>query len=718
MPRSVVVATLLLLDWAGAPLALAQIGKSVQIVRVAHGPRIDGRLDDPMWAQAARVTDVTQFAPGSGAPPSEGTEFLIAYDDDNLYIGARLLDSEPAKIKHSQLVQGQAVFNDDYIQILLDPYNNKRTGYIFYVNPNGVQRDGLLFGGLMFNMDWDGIWDAMADIGPDGWTAEMALPFKTLAFDPRSDVWGLNLIRSIRRKREEIAWNHNDRRITLDAAGEIHGLRDLKRGQGLDVVPSVAFSQREQFSSGRSNFLPKPSVDAFYRITPALTAALTVNTDFSATDVDDRQVNLTRFSLFFPEKRDFFLEGAEIFEFGGFGGSTQNGRPFFSRTIGLSATGQPIDIDVGAKLTGKVGDVTVGALAVRQEQSGVIPAQDLFVGRAYVGLFEQSAFGGIVTIGDPTADRSSKLIGLDLNLRDQKLLKGKVIDTKWWVQRSDTEGLDGDDAAYGVALAYPNDDVDLYAGLTEIQQNFRPALGFVNRTGIRQYEARAKYRYRYDGKDHWFRSWLGGVDLFQVDGRSGGLQSRRLALTPFTLDTQPGDQVQVDLIRSTEVLQLPFFLPGGLRVAPGRYDFDRARFNAVTAGFRRVSATLDFETGDFYDGRRRDTRVAVQWRPSSHLFVNAQYQTNDISLPSGEFTARTYSLAGNVAFNVNWAWLNVAQYDNISRRLGVNSRLRWLPAAGQAAYLVVNYDWREDLNGNFQPFFAETTLKFNYTFRF
>jgi hypothetical protein len=689
--------------------------KSVDIVRFEHGPRLDGRLDDPQWATATRVTDIEQYSPGNGEPPTESTVFLLAIDDDHLYIAADFRDSDPGGIKRSQLVQGQAVVNDDYVQFFIDPYNSRRTGYIFYVNPNGVQRDGLLLGGLSYNMDWDGIWDAAAVVTDTGWTAEIAIPFKTLSFDPRNDVWGINLLRSIRRKREELAWSQRDRRITLDVAGEVRGMRGLRQGRGLDVVPSVAFTQRDQMAIGQASFVPKPSLDAFYRITPALTAALTINTDFSATEVDDRQVNLTRFSLFFPEKRDFFLEGAELFEFGGL---AQNGRPFFSRTIGLSATGQPIDLDAGLKLTGSVGRYSVGALAVRQEANGAVPARDLLVGRAFVSLFEQSTLGVIATSGDPVADRDSNLVGVDLNLRDQNLLDGQLVEARLWAQRSDTEGIDGDDGAWGAQLAYPNDRVEASVGFTRIEPNFRPALGFVNRTGIRQLDAAAKYRYRFANGGRWFRTWLGGASLSRIDNEAGALESRALVLTPFTLDTQPGDQVSLDLARHTEVLPRAFLLPGGLAVRPGRYDWDRVRLYGSTAGFRRFAATFDFESGDFYDGRRTDRKLGLQWRPNEHLFLSAQYQTNELELPGREFTARVYSLTGNVAFNVRWAWLNVVQYDNVSGRLGVNSRLRWLPKQGQVAYFVVNYDWREDAFGGFEPFLAETTLKFSYTFRF
>ena len=697
--------------------ASPELGFKLKGATVAHfieAPRIDGKLDEALWSQATLIDDLEQFQPGNGEPPTEKTEFLVAIDDENLYIGARLHDAAPASIKRSQLVQGAAVVNDDYVEILLDPYNNRRTGYIFYVNPNGVQRDGLLFGGMSFNMDWDGIWQGQAQVDARGWTAEIAIPFKTLSFDPANDIWGLNLVRSIRRKREEVAWSQSDRRITMDVTGEIRGMGGVDQGRGLDIVPSFAMAQRERFLSGDSTLLSKPSLDVFYRITPSLGAALTVNTDFSATDVDDRQVNLTRFSLFFPEKRDFFLEDSEVFEFGGL---TQNGRPFFSRSIGLSSAGQPIDLDVGGRITGKIGRYTLGALAVRQAETAGVAARDLVVSRGYVGLGEQSTLGGIFTWGDPTSERRNYLAGVDAVIRNRTLVRDRSIEAKGWAQRSSTEGFEGRDAAWGLSLAYPNDTLDALFSYANLQERFRPALGFVNRTGIQEFVGRGKYRYRF-GNGGLLRSWQGGAEWREVGDQDDRLESRAITLTPFTIDTQPGDTLSLDVIRLTEVLRRPFPLPGGLGVRPGTYEFDRLRLYGSSAGFRGVSLTWDLERGDFYDGRRSDNRFGLSWRPNQHLFFSTQYQSNALRMPTQAFTAKVYALTANVAFNVQWAWLNVAQYDNVSGRLGLNSRLRWLPAPGQSAYLVVNYDWREDAFGNFQPFFAETTLKFNYTFRF
>jgi hypothetical protein len=687
--------------------------KSVVVPKISGRIELDGRLDDTEWQEAVKITDFQQFSPGNGEPPSEPTEFLLALDDDNLYVAVRFTDSDPAGIKRSQLVQGQGVFNDDYAQILLDTFNDRRTGYIFYVNPNGVQRDGLLLGGVSYNMDWDGIWQAASSVNDSGWQAEIAIPFKTLSFDRNADTWGINLIRSIRRKREEVAWSQRDRRITLDVSGELRGMRGREQGRGLDLVPSASISERENFIANSSSVIIKPSLDAFWRITPSLVGALTLNTDFSATDVDDRQVNLTRFSLFFPEKRDFFLEDSEIFEFGGL---TQNGRPFFSRTIGLSATGQPIDLEAGARLTGKIGRNSLGVLAVRQESAGSFEAENVFVARGYRSFGEQSTIGGIITSGDPSGSGNNTLYGVDLALRDQRRYGG-LVEARAWMQQSSTPGRKGDEAAWGASLAWPNDRIEALLSYTEIGRDFRPALGFANRTGISEFLASYSYRHRFE-KGGLLRSWRHGVEASEIRDDAGGLESRRFVIMPFSLDNQPGDILSMGLERQTEVIRRPFVLPGGVRVPVGRYDFDRVRLYGQTAGFRPVAFNWDFGAGDFYDGTRGDARVGINWRPNRHWALGTTFQTNRLELQSGDFTTRVWSMNANYAFNVRWAWLNVAQYDNVSKRIGLNSRLRWWPAQGQVAYLVVNYDWREDARGDFQPFLAETTVKFTYTFRY
>jgi len=697
---------------AAATESSAHSAKSVVVPQLADRIELDGRLDEIEWRGAVRITDFQQFSSGNGEPPSEPTEFLLALDDDNLYVGIRFSDSDPAGIKRSQLVQGQAVWNDDYAQILLDTFHDRRTGYIFFVNPNGVQRDGLMLGGTSYNMDWDGIWQAASSVNDSGWQAEIAIPFKTLSFDRNADTWGINLIRAIRRKREEVAWSQRDRRVTLDVSGEIRGMRGREQGRGVDLVPSVSISERENFRVDNSSMTLKPSLDAFWRITPSLVGALTLNTDFSATDVDDRQVNLTRFSLFFPEKRDFFLEDSEIFEFGGL---MRNGRPFFSRTIGLSATGQPIDLEAGIRLTGKVGRNSLGLLAVQQESVGGMDPESVFVARGYRSFGEQSTIGGIVTAGDPSGGGNNTLYGFDLALRDQRRFGG-LVEARAWMQQSSTPGRQGDESAWGASLAWPNDRIEALLSYSEIGPDFRPALGFANRTGISELLGAYSYRYRFE-KGGFLRSWHHGIEASEFRDDAHRLESRRFYVMPFSLDNQPGDILSMGLERQTEVIRRPFVLPGGVRVPVGRYDFDRVRLYGQTAGFRPLALNWDLSVGDFYNGTLRDGRVSMNWRPNRHWTLGASLQANQVNLQGEDFTTRIWSMNANYAFNVRWAWLNVAQYDNVSKRLGLNSRLRWWPAQGQVAYLVINYDWREDTRGDFQPFLAETAVKFTYTFR-
>ena len=305
------------------------------------------------------------------ASPAERSEFYLAYSERYFYVAARLYDSDPSAISARQMVQGGNMQFDDAFEFILDTFNNGRTGYQFQVNPNGIRREGVFDQPNNLNRDWTGIWRVESKVDDEGWTAEVAIPFNTLNFDPETEEWGFTIARTIARKQEEIAWSSFNRNINPTTTGLITGITDIRQGIGLDIIPSIAMARAKDNVTGIGDDRVDPSLNVFYKITPNLTGALTLNTDFSATEVDNRQVNLSRFSLFFPEKRDFFLQDVDIFSFGGLGGggnfnNNQNGIPFYSRRIGLSSSGQAVDIDAGLKMTGRVGEWNVGALAVQQ----------------------------------------------------------------------------------------------------------------------------------------------------------------------------------------------------------------------------------------------------------------------------------------------------------------------------------------------------------------
>ena len=339
MIRLVALCSLALNVAAQEPTASGNQQKSVRIVRTDRPPVIDGVLDEAAWSLAAKIEDFHEIQPTEYAAPSERTVVYLMYDDNALYIGAKLYDRDPTQITARILRQGERVFGDDWFSVILDPFHDQRSGYRFQTNPNGLRQEALYQNVSDEQWDWQGIWSTAAKIDDEGWTTEIAIPFKTLSFDPTNDTWGINFRRSIARRDERMGWVSRNRNTDPSISGVAIGFAGLKQGLGLDLVPSMSVSDRRYFDGTPSKSEIDPSFDLFYKISPSLTGSLTVNTDFSATDVDDRQVNLTRFDLFFPEKRDFFLQDADIFEFGNI---DQNGRPFFSRNIGLSDTGEEV----------------------------------------------------------------------------------------------------------------------------------------------------------------------------------------------------------------------------------------------------------------------------------------------------------------------------------------------------------------------------------------
>ncbi|MEE8542444.1 MAG: DUF5916 domain-containing protein, partial [Gammaproteobacteria bacterium] len=498
--------------------------KVVRVVRVASPPVIDGRLDDEVWQQADVITDFHQIRPGDGAEPSELTEVYLLYDDDALYIGARMYDSEPERIAAPTVRHGQGLGRDDRLVVILDPFNTRRGGYRFETNLNGVRHDALYANVSSFQSAWTVIWDAAASVFDNGWTAELEIPFKTLPFDPTIDTWGFNFGRGIRRRGEEVAWVSRNRSYNPSIMGLATGFEGMDQGLGLDVVPSVSGNRLEAFSPSTTDSNLEPSLDVFYRLTPSLNASLTLNTDFSAAEVDDRQVNLTRFNLFFPEKRDFFLNDADLFELGRIGrrgngatsgSSRNNGRPFFSRRLGLSPSGTPVDLTAGGKLSGRVGRWNVGALAIRQDEFESTSAGTIFLGRASANVFEESSVGMIATHGDPNSNRDSSLIGVDFRYLNTRLPGGRVLEADAWFQRSDTEGLDGENSAFGFGVSMPNN-AGWRGGLAvkELEANFDPALGFVSRSNVRDAVVDAGYRHFTGGTV--LQSIFSGVDVQRI----------------------------------------------------------------------------------------------------------------------------------------------------------------------------------------------------------
>ena len=715
MIRLVALCSLALNVAAQEPTASGNQQKSVRIVRTDRPPVIDGVLDEAAWSLAAKIEDFHEIQPTEYAAPSERTVVYLMYDDNALYIGAKLYDRDPTQITARILRQGERVFGDDWFSVILDPFHDQRSGYRFQTNPNGLRQEALYQNVSDEQWDWQGIWSTAAKIDDEGWTTEIAIPFKTLSFDPTNDTWGINFRRSIARRDERMGWVSRNRNTDPSISGVAIGFAGLKQGLGLDLVPSMSVSDRRYFDGTPSKSEIDPSFDLFYKISPSLTGSLTVNTDFSATDVDDRQVNLTRFDLFFPEKRDFFLQDADIFEFGNI---DQNGRPFFSRNIGLSDTGELVNLKYGGKLSGRIGRWNIGALSVRQDAFGAVPADNATVARVSANLLAESNVGMIVTEGDPNSNVDNSLVGLDFLYRNSRLPGGRLVEVNAWLQKSDTEGVHDKQNAYGFRLGMPNNS-GFRGGLrfTHLEDNFNPGLGFVNRVGINQVNFGLQYTHR--PREGYLRSILGGFNGDRVERISGELQSSSLRWRLMELENRLGDKLRLQHSTNQEVLDEPFEISNGIVLPIGSYSFATTRFELQTGDQRKLSGSLGAQRGDFYDGDRNEIDVAVAWRPSGHLRTSLSYQYNDISLLEGRFETRLVEFRTDVAFSSKLSWVTRLQYDNVSELAGINVRLHWIPQAGREAFFIVNHTLQSSvLDNRFESLQSEAAVKLAYTFRF
>lgn len=708
--------------------------KSFRIERTDSAPVIDGVLDEEIWSRAQPIDDFHQIDPIEYDEPTQDTQVIVLYDDTHLYIGARLMDSQPGEITSRLLRQGSRVENDDFFGVILDPFLDRRNGYLFQLNPNGVRAEAIYRNTTQTNFDWVGIWRAQARINEDGWTAEMAIPFNTLSFDPNSDSWGINFTRGIARSRETMGWVSRTRSQNPSIAGTAVGFEGMKQGLGLDVVPSLSARESRYFTPVGSDSATEPSVDVFYKFTPALTGVLTLNTDFSATEVDDRQVNLTRFSLLFPEKRDFFLQDADIFEFarlsgrdysgGGGGAGNQNGRPFFSRAIGLSPSRQPVDIEAGAKLTGRLGRWNLGVIDIRQAGYDDVEATNLFVGRAVANVLDESNLGVIVTDGDPHSNLDNTLFGVDFRYLNSRLPGRRTAEGDAWFQKSSTPGLESDDTAYGAGVRIRS--TDKFSGeirYVHLGEHFNPALGFANRVGVRDFSANVNYSHRPRGR--FYRNGYFGP-VYQRSERltDGSLQSESTGFR-FGGFSHGGDRLFASCYRETEGLIRPFTIHRerdprlNVIIPRGEYTFSSCRIDFSSGNQRKWAGRMTYSSGDFYDGRKVSMSPGIAWRPSSHFALEVQYQLNDVDLPDGAFVSRLSRLRTDVVFSSTLSWVNLLQWDNDTDEFGINSRLHWIPQAGREIYLVLNHNLQDhDEDGTFHSRAADVTAKLNYTFRF
>ena len=726
---------LLVLGLAHSPVA-AQTSTSprptLEALRIDSPIRVDGVLDEAAWGQAPVGSNFTAREPEDNRPAAQQTEFSVVYTENVLYFGIRAHDPEPEAIVAKELQRdSDHGRNDDSLAIVLDTFHDQRNSVTFEVNPLGARTDSLVTDeGKDQNVEWNGVWNATARTTAEGWQAEVAIPFSTLRFDPARSVWGLNVRRVVRRTNEESNWAPIGREIGpravsrmyaahwVSLAGDLTGISGVKPGRRLDVkafvLASVAEEPRDP-SGGTSSDIDG-GIDLKWGLTKSLTLDLTYNTDFAQVEVDQQQVNLTRFSLFFPEKREFFLENAGIFEFGppspGGGNRPPLMKTFFSRRIGLDR-GEEVPIDVGARLTGRAGAWNLGLLTVGTEavaagnRPGAAAAQHS-VFRLKRDLGERSSVGMIYTELDPRGGGANRLYGVDLDYKPNRQSQFYLFGAA-----SEDEGRSGDKGALGTGWAYTTRTVRANVDLTEAQGDFNPGSGFLLRRDFRRYHPTVRWEPRINRGV--VRSLVLEAELDYFERESlGRIESRKLLLAPIGMRTTGDDRFRLAFVNDVEQLFEPFEIRPGIVIPAGLYKFDSIFLRGFSNQGRRLAWRGNINVGEFFGGDRRSYVLSSYVRLSRHLLTEFQWNYNDITLPQGDFTATIYTVRLDAAFSPDLRLNTLAQYNDAAQLAGVNVRFNWIYKPGANLFVVYNHNWAAPTFSARETVRRELIVKFNY----
>jgi hypothetical protein len=716
----------------GRDLTAYELAPRVSALRLAPGEEIalDGRLNETAWERAVPATDFRQEDPDNGAPATERTEVRFLFSENSLFMGVTCFDSEPEALMGNSMQRDGSLSADDRFMWTFDPNLDGISGYSFEVNPSGAMGDGTLLMGAntgSTEQAWDGIWDARVEKTGIGWTIEIEIPFRTLNFDPTAPAWGVNFQRTVRRKNEESLWTgyaRNQGLLRMINAGLLEGITEVSQGVGLDVQPYVVGNYSA--SPGRgvdSTYTGDAGVDLVYSITPQLKANFTINTDFAQTEVDQRQVNLTRFRLFFPERRDFFLEGNNFFDFGREFGPVVV--PFFSRRIGLT-DGRPQRINYGAKITGQLGSNDIGLLQVSTaaeadrvgEDFSVVRGKRRFLRQSFVGMMytrRAEREGGATGPDSVAPDRHT--MGVDFFLATSQFRGSQNLSLNgyyvWTTGLGPTER-----AMYGIRMDYPNDLFQLRLPFREIQANYDPAVGFVARRNIRRYNPELNITPR-PRDSSVIRRFNFRIDTEFITDTQNRLASRDLQVIPFGVDFQSGDTIVTNIHRMYERLERDFEISDGVTLpGGGQYSFTRYRVQLRTANQRVLSLSTAFEDGDFFSGSRRDFSLDLGIRPRPGLLINIENEWNRVELPEGQFSTRVHRLNANAQFGPRLSVVNNVQYDSVSGVLGWQFRSRWIVRPGNDIYFVYAQNWIDDVDGRRMALDRSAATKMVYTHRF
>ncbi len=705
--------------------------------RMATGPiNIDGKLTEPDW-QTAEPMMLTQQSPHPGQATPYITDVRVLIYHDALIFGFKCHDPNPKAIQVHTLAQDGDQFGDDTVSVVLDSFGDKRTGYYFQINEAGGRLDGLIGGPGNFSTDWDGIWNARTARTPDGWSAEIWIPAQTLNFVGGNGHWGLQLDRSIVRDQTELRWASP----TLDAdlydmrrAGDLEIMAPLKQGHGVEFAPYSSGTMLRDFAPTDRNWMGASGGEITWRITPELAAIVTINTDFAETEVDSRQIDITPWPLYFPEKRAFFLEGANQYLFGL--GLNSTFVPFFSRNVGL-LDGYNIPLNGGFKLNGHVGPWSL-ALLDAQTRTAYVPetvvqylglpsakvdGTNLLASRVAYDVDKHLRVGAIVTHGDPEALVSNTVAGADAVWNTSEFLGKHSLQFGGWGATAQGDVPNGNREAWGLRVVYPNDLVNCTAGTNHYGEGFDPLLSFLPRPQTHQTDASCAYRPRPSPTGPFSAIRQASYELYykRITDTSGNLQSQLFSFRPLNVTTNSGDNFAILAFADHETLTTPFAIVPSVTYPVGSYDFERYGAVLNTSPQRKIQFSNVSTVGGYYNGHLYHQTNSLNWTPF-HGKVEAGVTADNYfaHTPQGSFVEKLWQFKGALSWSPDLSLSTFVQYDNVSFDLSSNTRLRWTFRPGDDFYVIWDRTWvRNTLQPgtSFDPDAESVTAKIRWTFR-
>lgn len=669
--------------------------------------KLDGQLNEPCWSDAVPIENFTQREQNEGMSATEKTRIAVVYNKNEMYIGIWCFDSEPDKISAQQMSRDFSWGSDDNIEIMISPFNDNRNGYLFVTNPNGALAD-IWVGdeGKDFNKDWNGVWDVAVQKNEQGWFVEMVIPFSTLKFTKDStQVWGINFERNIRRKKEQVMWQGWSRLYDIEKisqGGKISGLHNISQGTKIEIKPYLLAGT--QLSNGKPTNTAKIGGEVNFDITPTFKLNFTANTDFAQVESDRKQINLSRFSLYYPEKRQFFLEGKNYYDL-----NIGSVRLFYSRKIGIDQNSE-VPIIGGARLFGKLNHTNIGVMSLQTYAKDSIPTTNYSIIRVKQDIFKQSTIGLIST--QKYSDKGyNRVYGADFTYSTSEIFgkKNLIIGGEFALSETkvfaNNDNLNKDNLTYNVFLSYPNDVIEYDCGFTTVEKGFNPEMGFTNRNNYQMLYTELQFNPRFKKLPFFRNLIIKPIDInYYINEETKETESVFYEWRPFGFVSKSGEFMEFNIQHIYDKPTEDFELIDSIYIPAGEYWDNRFEIQASTFRGRKISAETSVNVGEFYTGHRQEFSLATFFNFNKHLNLSLDWQRNYITLPKKSFT--TNEIGGRVgyAFNPKLQTSLFAQWNNEDNNILLNYRINWIPKIGSFFYFIIN-----------QEFNTENTIKLERT---